>query len=129
MITKSLISLLSLALLASGCATLPPEVVQNADYGTCPSDYETQVKNLMGQSLKDPESARYRFGTPYKAYAVDGLLGGSKRYFGYEVEVGVNAKNSYGGYAGESLYKFFMHDGTIQLLDSISEGRVTKAGF
>ena len=132
MTAKKTILNFSLALfvfLIGGCATLPPDVVRNADYGACPSDYESQVKNLMKPVLKDPYSAQYSFGTPYKAYFVDGLLGGNKRYFGYGVDVGVNAKNGFGGYTGEQMYKFFMCNDHIILLDSISESRFTKAEF
>jgi len=108
------------------CATLPPEVVRNANYGAYPRNYEDKIKSMIEPVLKDPYSAHYNFRTPHKAYAVDGLIGGNKEYFGYCVDVGVNAKNSFGGYTGERLYTFFMYNGQIQLLDSVSKNRVTR---
>ncbi len=94
-------SFLSVFLL--GCAggamfePLPP----NTDFGTLQSNYEQVVKTQMEASLKDPESARYRFGTPRKAHANWGLIDGGKvRWVGYLVPFEVNARNSYGGYVG-----------------------------
>jgi hypothetical protein len=34
--------------------------------------------------------------------------------FGWKVDFGVNAKNSFGGYAGEEYYKAFFENGTLR---------------
>lgn len=91
---------LTAALVLSGCAgfaKLPP----GSDFGTLPRDSEWSVKNHFERSLKDPESARYRFGKFRRAYANKGLIyGGGVAWHGYLQEVEVNGKNSYGGYVG-----------------------------
>ncbi len=76
-------------------------------YGAPPKAvyYEDYIKEYFATILKDPESARYRFGTPRKAYVNNGLIhGGNLGWVGYAMMVGINAKNSYGGYTGEQPY-------------------------
>jgi hypothetical protein len=100
--------------LLSGCATATMQEVETADFGPYPVGYEDSIKNLESQVLKDPYSAVYNFGIPRKGVSRDGLLFGGKKHFGWIVLVGINAKNSFGGYVGEQTTCFF-----------ISEGRVT----
>ena len=101
-----------------GCTTMQPinqSVLDNADYGKYPENYEEIVKAYFSRILKDPYSAVYRFEKPYKAYLREApVSGGAPRTFGYIVEVGVNAKNSFGGYVGEKYYKLFIRNGYIQ---------------
>jgi len=88
---------LAISLILFGCAK--PSVV--ADYGTYPSDYEELAKERITDKLIDPESARFRFGEPVKAYVNNGLIyGGNVVFTGYVVPVMVNAKNRMGGYTG-----------------------------
>lgn len=99
------------ALALSGCAgfaKLPP----SSDFGTPPVTTEAAVRAHFEAVLKDPESARYRFGAIRKAYANNGLIhGGGIAWHGYMQEVEVNAKNSYGGYVGFKPYMvFFQRD-------------------
>jgi len=64
--------------------------------------------------LKDPESARYRFGTPKKAYVNEGLAyGGGVAWYGWLVDVAVNAKNSFGGYTGAKPYVALFKNGRV----------------
>ena len=105
-------------LFMTGCATMQPisqSVIDNADYGEYPTQYEEIVKGYFAHILKDPYSAVYRFDKPYKAYLREApVSGGAPRVFGYIVEVGVNAKNSFGGYVGEKYYRLFIRNGQIQ---------------
>lgn len=76
-------------------------------YGSPPKAayYEDYIKEYFATVLKDPESARYRFGSPRRAYMNNGLIhGGGIGWAGYAIVVGINAKNSYGGYTGEQPY-------------------------
>lgn len=104
-------------LILTGCTSSPvdPTVIAQADYGPYPTNYQEVVKGYFQTALKDPMSAQYRFTKePYKAYWRDiPALGGKPMAFGYMVDVGVNAKNEFGGYTGESQYHMFIHNGTV----------------
>lgn len=105
------------ALMITGCAPKPPShtAISSANYGKLPEDYQQQIKNHMSTVLKDPESARYTFEPPFKAYSQDGSMsstGGGVTY-GYVAGVQLNAKNSYGGYTGNQLYVFMFSNGVM----------------
>lgn len=104
--------LLALATLLGGCAGLAP-LPPNPDFGPPPVAYEESIKAHMETMLKDPESARYRFGQPRKGYANRGMAyGGQVLFVGYVVPVQVNAKNSFGGYTGFKPYQALVYGGT-----------------
>lgn len=105
--------LFAAALLLSGCATVTPQDIARADFGSPPTNYEQAIKGLMEQTLKDPDSAKYKFEAPVKGFAQDGFLRGGKKHFGYIVMTQINAKNSYGGYTGAESYAFFFSEGGI----------------
>ncbi|MQU27290.1 hypothetical protein GHO29_12420 [Pseudomonas helleri] len=99
--------------LLTGCASKPtPEQIQAADYGASvyQADAEKAVKSFFNIYLKDPESARYSFGSVYRGYMVGSVFEGRKLEAGYLLDVTVNAKNSYGGYVGAKPYKFLIHN-------------------
>lgn len=102
-------------LLLPGCSTvsLTPQQKAAANFGVLPADYELAIQGLMRQTLKDPDSATYRFGKPQKGFSRDGWAVGGKDHYGYIVPAAINAKNSYGGYAGESAYYFLFSEGMI----------------
>lgn len=110
-------------LLLQGCAgvSLSPQERASANFGTPPADYEAAIQGLMTRILKDPGSATYRFGKPRKGFTKDGWARGGKVHFGYIVPADVNAKNSYGGYAGESAYYFLFSGGMISDVTSLFE--------
>jgi hypothetical protein len=79
-----------------------------------PSDYEALIKAEMEYMLKDPESARFRFGTPTRAYSNKGLIyGGGIAFVGHAVTVHINARNSYGGYTGFKEYTALFSNGSL----------------
>lgn len=97
----------------AGCASKPtPEQIQAADYGASvyQADAENAVKGFFNVYLKDPESARYSFGTVYRGYMVGSVFEGRKVEGGFLLDVTVNAKNSYGGYVGAKPYKFLLRN-------------------
>lgn len=102
-----------LATLLLGCATATKQEVSNADFGSPPVNAEADIKGLMSQRLKDPYSAVYRVDAPRKGVAQDGLLRGGKKRFGWLVPVGINGKNSFGGYTGEQMHYFLFSGGMI----------------
>lgn len=113
---KTIVFIAFLAAFVSGCAVTPmPTPLQIAlkDCGPAPVDYKEQIEALIGFRLKDPESARYKYSIPEKGCVRSAPLQGSKLYFGWLVNVEVNAKNSYGGYTGYELYQTLFQDGEI----------------
>jgi hypothetical protein len=77
------------------------------NYGAPPPDtvIVPAIKAYFSRVLVDPESARFEYGKPYKAYLNRALLlGGGIEWSGWAVEVIVNAKNRMGGYAGAEYY-------------------------
>ena len=109
----ALAAMVTATLAVSGCSSSPVSqtTIANGDYGAYPDNYQETVKEYFQRNLKDPLSAQYRFGTPYKGYLRDApIAGGNPNVFGYVVECGVNAKNSYGGYTGEKYYRMFVKD-------------------
>lgn len=91
--------------LLSGCASSFHKPAPNVVVLPPPTNVEVAIKSHFEVVLKDPESARYRFGLPRKAYLNNGLIhGGTVAWVGYVVRVDVNAKNSMGGYTGHQPY-------------------------
>jgi hypothetical protein len=88
--------MMAVALLAA-CASPPPK----ADYGSYPNEYENDAKERISSMLRDPESARFVFGEPVKAWGNNGLIqGGNVTFIGYVIPIAVNARNGFGGYTG-----------------------------
>ncbi len=110
-------AIMAATIISTGCAPKPPSqtAITNANYGTLPDDYQQQVKKHMSAVLKDPESARYTFETPFKGYSQDGSMSSTNGgvIYGYILGVQVNAKNSYGGYTGNQLYVFMFSNGVM----------------
>jgi hypothetical protein len=84
----------------SGCADAP---VAPTTCGTQPTQaqIDAEVKTyLASRNWKDPESVRFQNVRMQQCRAIwVGLLNGG-RLTGWEIDVDVNAKNSYGGYTG-----------------------------
>lgn len=105
-----------MSLMLTGCATPPTaEQIQAADYGApvYQEEAEYAVKSYFGSYLKDPESARYRFGVVYQGYMITSRLEGAKLQPGYLIEVSVNARNSFGAYVGSKPYRFVIRNDRV----------------
>ena len=98
------------AYLTIGCSCQKPAT--RSYYGAIiqQNDAQEMAKRYLNGILYDPYSARCRFGTIYKGYLQTTPSTGCKVYFGYILNVGVNAKNRYGGYVGEKLYRFVFYN-------------------
>lgn len=103
--------LVFLSFIITGCATAPDRsAAQNAYYGQKPNEQEKIeiITEYIKNSLIDPDSLRLRCSNPRKGWA--------RRFysdpvtFGYVFACYANAKNRFGGYAGETLYVFLFND-------------------
>jgi hypothetical protein len=106
---------LAVLLNLAACATvdhgLSDAEIAVADAGTYPNNYEQLVKEWFANNLKEPDSAHYGCMTvPNKGYSY------TTKDVAYSLFATVNAKNSYGGYAGWTRYHF-----------TIKNSRVTNA--
>ncbi|MBA5234749.1 hypothetical protein H2Y56_21960 [Pectobacterium aroidearum] len=96
---KIISAILACLFFLTGCvAPMTKNEVAAASYQQLPSDYQEKIKQYFESRLKDPDSAKYRFSEPRKAFTE------ATRHFAYVVPVAVNAKNSYGGYTGFKMY-------------------------
>jgi hypothetical protein len=78
------------------------------DFGRAPTENaESDIERAMETMLKDPESAKYRFGMLYKAKSFKGLIRGGGYNYGWGMDFMVNAKNSFGGYTGFEAWQAF----------------------
>jgi hypothetical protein len=93
------------------------EQAQTADCGPYPQNYQELTKQYITANLKDPSSAKYRLKEkPRKTYFEDtlrGKLSTGETIFCWIVHVDVNAKNSFGAYAGFQTWQFYIRDGRI----------------
>lgn len=111
-------AILAAALLLSGCVGSPTvEETATADYGAMASaaEYKSQIESYFNSTLKDPGSIQYKsISAPRKGHAriANQWMGWSTMY-GYTVDATINAKNSYGGYAGFKTYSFLFRDGKL----------------
>jgi hypothetical protein len=72
------------------------------DWGVLQSNHRDSEKSFILSKLLDPDSARFRFEAPFRnTDTIDGKL-----VHAWFSRVYVNAKNSFGGYAGEKPYAF-----------------------
>ena len=98
-----------------GCGSLPDPKSQadinSAYYGKTPTQAQCQglANRSVGNDLKDPYSAQYRFTSCSKNY----LNHYNRYYFGYHIGGTVNGKNSYGGYVGQTRFDVIIQDGVV----------------
>lgn len=82
--------------------------------GSPPLNYAESITNWITPTLKDPDSAEYKFQKPYRQALPAGVFNMKKFFLGWEVDAQINAKNSYGGYVGYSPYSFFFQGNEIR---------------
>lgn len=81
---------------------------------------EAAVQRYFEQTLKDPDSARYRF-RPYRRGVLD--LSGGRAWAGVFMCGAVNARNSYGGYTGHQTFLAYFDPTTAdRVLHATVEG-------
>lgn len=101
-------------LLLSGCATAPtPQELAGFDYGPRPdrSDGVAMIEARIKSTLKDPDSARFTWPNDFRSGWYQRPFG--QRYFGWITCGTVNAKNSYGGYVGQSAAVGVIRNGAV----------------
>ncbi|MCB4228109.1 hypothetical protein [Mannheimia haemolytica] len=121
---KKLLLSISVGISLTGCMVapsqpLPPkpipitlEEAKLKDFGSYPSNYEKMVKAHFSETLKDPDSVKYKEITKPKKVANTITR---KEY--YLVCATLNAKNSYGGYVGNKTYDFHFKNGKIEYVN------------
>ena len=104
----------------TGCAITPTvEEMAAADYGTPIAQIEAQTRaeSALKRTLKDPYSARFRWGTVKPGWVnVDPMgevFGATDFRYGYFLGGTVNAKNGFGAYVGERPCFALFHDGEL----------------
>ncbi len=104
----------------TACATpTPPYQPTAEDFGSPPTDYQNKVNDYLDGVLLDPDSKRVK----YLAELNQGTWLMTKGFkvidtYGHFVCAEINAKNTYGGYAGSSLYFFgFKNDELVEVIN------------
>jgi hypothetical protein len=112
------ITLSSMSLIMVGCADMAQikreEGKTQKDY-TIPTRHNELIPMIIKSSLKDPYSAKIELysGPKFTSFRP----GFFADYSGYGVCYTVNAKNSYGAYAGSRMYLFIMDGDKIVLTE------------
>jgi len=96
----------------AACASRQPtqEQLSAANWGSLPPNYQDMVRAHIGAALKDPYSAVFEFRQPVASWAR--LIGGDTEY-AWVVCGTLNAKNSFGGYAGAQPFYAAIRDGRV----------------
>ena len=103
--------LISSLLILTACGSpITRKDLDNANIGTPPSDATAMqiIRKHLAETLIDPDSAKLRCSDPKKGWARLDLFDNPS--FGYVVVCGVNAKNRFGGYAGETSFAFLFNN-------------------
>ena len=112
----------------AGCCVTPSKAeFAAADFGSFPPDYQSQVKNYFSDKVKDNSSARYEFGSPFKAAIFKGLLNGGGYYYGYGFPVSIFTKNPHGDYTLQMDCVVFLSQGQVRLAETLDSGRLKRA--
>lgn len=107
----------SLLLLLAGCVEVPTQQQVTTEYYGDPieqADAEGKAKVLMHGLLKDPESAHYECVLSGKGWLGSGKAWGGIVEYGWLLSCSINARNSYGAYAGVEKYAFLYRNGILR---------------
>ena len=90
-----------------------------ADYGSKITTEQCQkiVEEYLKNNLKDPGSAELTYFNSGCIQSERKIGRYGKKRFGYMIAAKVNAKNSYGGYTGNTIYQFLIKDGVLLAVD------------
>ncbi len=115
---KKLKILLGIAFMGflSACNTNPPKVDSvSQDPGQYPKNYQEIVERYLDRILKDPTSKKIEWLNKPRpiAYSLKSFLSDAVVIPGYGVCAFVNAKNSFGGYAGSKLVLFLIKNDSV----------------
>ena len=97
---RKLLLVITLPVLASGCAGNIEKLNTDTEFGPAPQAYQQTIKDYFSQELNNPEIAEYVISEPMKFYrsqpSIAGLGGGIK-WHAWVAEVGI---------PGKAVYKF-----------------------
>jgi len=89
------------------------ETATEADYGSPPpANHQELERQIILDSLKDPDSAKFEFGSVTRDVIPSGFFN-PKPILVWKTYVRVNTKNSYGGYTGFNRWYFAWRDGQV----------------
>lgn len=109
---KQMLITVAASLSLAACATIPPPNMDTADFGTPMTKDQADglAREYFNESLKDPDSAHITCGKFDRGWMLDSPIFAKERTYGYQIHCMVNAKNSYGGYTGNKLYRLLFRD-------------------
>ncbi len=112
---KSLLTVSLVAMLSVGCVTPPPnEEIANLDYGSCPSNYETKIKENFQSRLIVVYLGEPIIWPPQRYWFKESPLLGGKLYAGFLVPVTVEQKHRLEPRMnGKQLYGFIFKDNEL----------------
>ena len=99
------------------------KTVRSENYGSYPQNYQRQVRQYLKDSLLDPDSAKIRISPPrrvFKIYNPEAKIYSPKtpnqlKAEGYYLVCAeVNAKNTFGGYAGWQTQRYRFTNGSME---------------
>ncbi|MFS1702181.1 hypothetical protein FJ444_10600 [Aestuariibacter sp. GS-14] len=109
---KALLCLAGIAALLSGCTTLPTDKeIDEADYGSYPTDYENIVKTYYSYHLTHPDSIDYAKISKPRRYWLGNEL--DSVYYGYLVCATVNYRNMVGKDTGYNAHALLINNGLV----------------
>lgn len=115
-------ALIPVCLLMGACATSDQVAsLKDRDFGPEPvaTAWQPRLRARIEDTLRDPESARFKVGCPVRGYVKNALLSGGMgfQFVGYLVRFEVNAKNGFGGYTGfKPQIAALSRDGAVVML-------------
>ena len=97
------------------------------DWGTPPpANHQEIEKQFVLERLKDPDSAKFKFGTEEATREIlQESFASPTPILVWQTKVNVNAKNSYGGYVGFKPYLFAWKDSKIYAYFTDSGGNIS----
>jgi len=112
---RLVILLALLTVTTTGCAAMAARANDPNANGPYPDNYQQLVGVWFLTNLKDPYSAQVAWiKEPVRQWC------GAWAAPGWVVNVGINAKNSFGGYTGASAYDFCIRDGAVQYVSDLT---------
>ena len=125
------VALFALFLTACGGVPVTRDDASKAQLAAKPTDEEAvrKARSYLENVLIDPDSLKLRCSNVRKGWGRHNMY--DKPIFGWVVLCGVNAKNKFGGYTGETPYLFIMNGSYFTAIDSkyVADGSGTHSGF
>jgi hypothetical protein len=114
------LAIFALALSFSGCESSPfgftpaqLNTLRTEPIAPLTVDYKAIVMATLHDTLKDPMSAVVEYSEPVRDMRLLQPFNGASLHACWRVDVNVNAKNSFGAYAGFSKYQFWFYNNKL----------------